>query len=123
MKPLDERGLSQSVQYVVIFPVLMLVTLGIIQAGISVHSHHVAIRAASAGADAAHGSYGSAADAQRVARYLAEAGGLADVGVTVTRRSGEVLVTVTGRAPLIFDIAAGRVKETARAPVERVTPP
>lgn len=123
MKPLDERGLSQSVQYVVIFPVLMLVTLGIIQAGISVHSHHVAIRAASSGADAAHGSYGSTADAQRVARYLAEAGGLADVGVTVKRRSGEVLVTVTGRAPLIFDIAAGRVKETARAPVERVTPP
>lgn len=35
----DERGLSESVQHAVIFPVLMLLTLGVIQAGIWIHGH------------------------------------------------------------------------------------
>jgi hypothetical protein len=33
----DERGLSESVQWAVLWPALMLVTLGIIQAGIFLH--------------------------------------------------------------------------------------
>ena len=31
----DERGLSESVQFAVVWPVLMLSTLGILQAGLS----------------------------------------------------------------------------------------
>ena len=108
-------------QYAVILPALMLVTLGIIQAGVWTHGHNVAVRAANAGAIAARGTYGSAAQARAVAQALAGAGGLNDVDVSVDRGATEVAVTVTGRAPVIFDIGVGSIHETARVPVERVT--
>ena len=50
-----------------IWPLLLLVSLGIIQAGIWIHGHNVATRAANAAADVASGSYGSAAEATRIA--------------------------------------------------------
>ena len=77
----SERGLSESVQHAVIFPVLMLVTLGIIQAGIWVHGHTVAERAAAAGVDIARGSYGSTTEARETSDRVASAGGLDDVTV------------------------------------------
>lgn len=117
----NERGLSQSVQYAVILPTLMLVTLGIIQAGIWVSGHNVAVRAAQAAADVASGSYGQTATAQDRANRLAAAGGLQNVEVTVTRDAARVHVTVSGRAPLILEQGLGRITETASAPVERVT--
>jgi len=119
----DERGLSQSVQYAVILPALMLVTLGIIQAGVWIHGHNVAIRAANAGADIARGSYGTAAEARAAAMTLAETGGLRDVQIDVERATDGVTVSVSAGAPLIFDVGLGRIRETARAPVERATPP
>ncbi len=117
----DERGLSQSVQYAVIFPALMLVTLGIIQVGVWEHGHNVAVRAAAAGADSAHGSYGSVADARSTAQALAEAGGLHEVNISVDRGATQVAVTVNGRVPLIVDLGLGLISETAHAPVEHVT--
>ena len=66
----DQRGLSQSVQYAVIFPALMLTTLGIIQAGVWIHGEDVAQRAANAAADAARGSHGSPGAAQDLAQGL-----------------------------------------------------
>ncbi|HYP44024.1 MAG TPA: TadE/TadG family type IV pilus assembly protein [Propionibacteriaceae bacterium] len=119
----DERGLSQSVQYAVITPTLMLVTLGSIQAGVWVHGHNVAVRAAQTGADVARGSYGGAGEAQDRAGTLAAAGGLRDVEVRVSRGPERVDVTVSARAPLILDVGLGRIAETASAPRERVTPP
>jgi hypothetical protein len=119
----DERGLSQSVQYAVILPALMLVTLGIIQAGVWIHGHNVAIRAANAGADIARGSYGTAAEARAAAMTLAETGGLRDVQIDVERATDGVTVSVSAGAPLIFDVGLGRIRERARAPVERATPP
>lgn len=119
----DERGLSQSVQYAVLMPTLMLVTLGIIQAGVWVHGHNVAVRAAQTGADLARGSYGRAGEAQERAGELAVVGGLRDVRVTVMRGTDRVDVTVSARAPLIFDVGLGQIAETASAPRERVTPP
>ena len=123
MKARDERGLSQSVQYAVILPALMLTSLGIIQAGLWVHGHDVAIRSANGAADMARGSYGSSADAQAMAMKLANAGGLQDVRVSVARGAARVDVTVTAKAPVIFDVGLSRISETASAPLERVTPP
>ena len=119
----DERGLSQSVQYAVIWPTLMLLTLGIIQAGVWVHGQNVALRAAAAGADVARGSYGTSTQAHDVATRLATAGGLNDVQVRVTRGAARVDIIVSAEAPAIFDVGLGRISETATLPLERVTPP
>lgn len=119
----DERGLSQSVQLAVILPTLMLVTLGIIQAGLWIHGHDVAIRAANAAADVARGSYGRTAEAERRAEDLAVAGGLSDVVVNVQPGPVRVAVTVSGHVPLMFDVGLGRISESATAPLERMTQP
>jgi Flp pilus assembly protein TadG len=119
----DERGLSESVQWAVLWPALMLVTLGIIHAGIFLHGRNVAQRAATAAVDAARGSYGSAADAQHLAANIAASAGLKDVSVRVQRSGTTVTADILATAPMIFDLRLGRINETASAPLERVTAP
>jgi Flp pilus assembly protein TadG len=118
-----ERGLSESVQYALVWAVLMLATLGIIQAGIWLHGRNVALRAASAAADVARGSYGTASEAEAVAAGIAQSGGLKQVKVTVDRSSTSVAITVRARAVLILDLGLGSLAATASAPVERVSQP
>jgi hypothetical protein len=101
----------------------MLITLGMIQAGIWIHGHNVAVRAANAAADVGRGSYGSTDQAREVAADLASAGGLKDVVVSVGRDADSVNAVVNGRAPLIFDVGLGSITETASAPLERVSQP
>jgi Flp pilus assembly protein TadG len=119
----DERGLSESVQWAVLWPALMLVTLGIIQAGIFLHGRNVAQRAATAAVDSARGSYGSAADAQHLAASIATSAGLKEISVRVQRSGTTVSANVSATAPMIFDLRLGRISETASAPLERVTAP
>ena len=119
----NERGLSESVQWAVLWPVLMLMTLGIIQAGIFLHGRNVAQRAATAAVDTARGSYGSVADAQHVATNIASSGGLQNISVHVQRTGTSVTADVSAKAPMIFDLRLGRINETSTAPWERVTEP
>ena len=119
----DERGLSESVQWAILWPLLMLVTLGIIQAGIFLHGRNVAQRAATAAVDVARGSYGTAADAQHIAEAIASSGGLKNLSVRVQRTGTTASADVSGDAPIIFDLSLGRITETATAPLERVTQP
>ena len=119
----DERGLSESVQWAILWPLLMLLTLGIIQAGIFLHGRNVAQRAATAAVDAARGSYGTASDAQRLAETIASSGGLEQISVRVQRTGTTASADVSGNAPMIFDLGLGRITETATAPLERVTQP
>jgi Flp pilus assembly protein TadG len=119
----DERGLSESVQWAILWPLLMLLTLGIIQAGIFLHGRNVAQRAATAAVDAARGSYGTAADAQRLAETIASSGGLENISVRVQRTGTTAKADVSGNAPTIFDLGLGRITEAATAPLERVTQP
>jgi len=100
----------------------MLLTLGIIQAGIHLHGRNVAQRAATAAVDAARGSVGSVADAQQVASGIAQSGGLQGVTVRISRGPTTVTADVTGDVPAILDIA-GRIHETASAPLERASQP
>jgi Flp pilus assembly protein TadG len=118
----DERGLSESAQWAVLFSLLMLLTLGIIQAGIHLHGRNVAQRAATAAVDAARGSFGTIADAQQVAHGIAESGGLHGVTIRISRGATTVTADVSGKAPAIMDIA-GQIHETASAPLERVSQP
>jgi hypothetical protein len=101
----------------------MLVTLGIIQAGIFLHGRNVAQRAATAAVDTARGSYGTPADAQHLAETIASSGGLRNISVRVQRTGTTVSAEVSAHAPMIFDLNLGRINETATAPVERVTQP
>jgi Flp pilus assembly protein TadG len=119
----DERGLSESVQWAVLWPALMLLTLGIIQAGIFLHGRNVAQRAATAAVDAARGSYGSAAEAEHLAANIASSGGLKNISVHVQRTGTTVSADVSASSPMIFDLRLGRITETATAPMERVTVP
>jgi Flp pilus assembly protein TadG len=119
----DERGLSESVQWAILWPLLMLVTLGIIQAGIFLHGRNVAQRAATAAVDAARGSYGTAADAQHIAEAIASSGGLKNISVRVQRTGMTASADVSGDVPMIFDLSLGRITETASAPLERATQP
>ena len=119
----DDRGLTESVQLAILWPLLMLATLGIIQSGIWLHARNVAFRAATVAVDAARGSYGSAADAEAAARGVAESGGLKQVHVSVIRRAAIVDVTVRARAVLILDLGLGSLTANASAPVERVSQP
>jgi len=121
--PRSERGVSESVQYALIWPVLMLVTLGIIQSGIWLHGRNVAQRAATAAADTARGTYGTSGDAETVARDIAQSGGLQEISVVVRRSPTAVTVVVHAQAALILDLGFGSLTETASAPVERVTQP
>ena len=118
-----ERGITDSAQFALIWPLLLLVSLGIIQAGIWIHGHNVANRAAHAAADAASGSYGSSAEARQIAEGIARSGGLTDVVVQVSTTATVAEVAVTGSAPSLLDLPLGRIHETASAPVERVTRP
>jgi Flp pilus assembly protein TadG len=119
----DERGLSESTQWAVLFSLLMLVTLGIIQAGIVLHGRNVAQRAATAAVDVARGSYGTVAEAEELANDIARSGGLEAVSVRVTRGAAQATALVTGQAPSMLDIRIGQIHESASAPLERVVVP
>ena len=119
----DQRGLSGSAQLAVVFPLLMLLTLGIVSAGVWLHGRNVAQRAATAAVDVARGSYGTAGEAEQRARGIAEAGGLRGVTVRVARGPDRVWVDVSGRATTILDLGLAGIHETAAAPRERVSAP
>src|SRR4030095_6701987 len=101
----------------------MLLTLGIIQAGIFLHGRTVAQRAATAAVDAARGSYGVAADAEHLGESIASSGGLRNISVRVQRTGTTATADISGYPPMIFDLNLGRLSETAVAPIERVPPP
>lgn len=119
----DERGLSESVQFAVVWPVLMLVTLGLLQAGLWLHGRNVAQQAATAAVDTARGTAGSADAAREAGAELARSGGLEGVSVQVSRGATTVTATVTAGSPLLLDLGLGPLQESASAPLERATAP
>ena len=119
----DQRGLAASAQLAVAFPLLLLLTLGVIQAGVWLHGRNVAQRAAVAAVDVARGSYGTVADAEQRGREIASSGGLRDVSVRVSRGPGGVTADVRARATLMLDLGLASLDETAAAPLERVSSP
>lgn len=106
-----------------VFPLLMLLTLGIVEAGMWLHARNVAQRAATAAVDVARGSHGTAGEGEARARDMAATAGLTDVVVHVDRGPQEVRARVTARATLLLDLGLGRVEETAAGPRERVSTP
>ena len=121
--PRGQRGASESVQFALVWPVLLLVTLGLIQAGIWLHARNVAQRVVTAAVDTVRGSAGTVGQAQELGLDLAAAGGLGEVSLDVVRGPTTATATVAADAPLILDLGFGRLHASASAPLERVTPP
>lgn len=119
----QQRGLSNSLQWAVLFPAVLLCTLGIIQVGVWVHGRNVAIEAANTAADLSRSFDADDATARSAAQRVAAVGGLSDVNLRIERGPTEVNVTFTGRIPMFFDVGLGAITEHAHAPVERVTTP
>ena len=116
---MSERGVSESTQWALLIPALMLVVLGTIQAGIWLHGRNVASQAASAAAEQVAWGRGSDSDAQAMARRITGAGGLQAADVRIDRQGGNVRVVVTAQAPLIIDLGLGSITEHALMPLEQ----
>lgn len=117
--PRDERGYSESVQWAVLTPMLMLLLLGAIQVGMMWHGRNTVLHAAAAAAEA-ESFYGAApGSGQRAAERIASAGGLSAVSVQVSHSTELVEVRVTGEVPVLVDLGMGRVEQQATTPLER----
>ena len=119
----DERGLSDSVQYAVLTPLLMLVVIGIIQVGVWFHGRNVAVQAAELAADEVRGRNADLGAARSAAERVTDVGGLRDVTIQIDRGATQVEVTVSAAAPTLVDVHLPRIQQRASAPVERVTRP
>lgn len=122
-----ERG-AATLELVVIFPVVLLITFGVLEAALWYHARNVALAAAEEGVRVATGE-GSSVDAGvSEATDFALRAGADDVlsGVTVRPEGDdtEVSITVTGHSLSLFPGWSGHeVSQTASGPVERFTNP
>lgn len=126
MKPIparDERGVNESLQWALVWPLVMLAVLGILQTALWLHARQAAQHAAVAAAEAEAVLHPEPHAGERVAREITEIAGLREVQVDVARAPDLVTVTVTGRPQLIIDVGPTRVTERAVISPERVTRP
>lgn len=119
----DERGVSDSVQWAVLTPLLLLTLLGSIQVGLWAHGRTIASHAAVAGAEEASLLGASTSDARVLAQAIAAGGGLTDVHVTVETSADQARVQVGGRMPTFLDLGQTGVSEQATRPREQVSRP
>lgn len=118
----DDRG-SVSVETVIVFPVVLLLIFGAVQAGLFYYGRTTALAAAQQGVQASRVENGSAAAGTAAARsFLAGPSSLLD-NVTVTPRRDAVStsVTVAGTIPTLLPGFTFTVTQTATDTVERVT--
>ncbi|MDO5498126.1 MAG: TadE/TadG family type IV pilus assembly protein [Propionibacteriaceae bacterium] len=120
MRARDERGLSESVQWAVLTPLLMLLLLGALQVGMLWHGRNTTLHAAAEAAHAESVFGATTGSGLRVAENIARAGGLNDVSVVVDRSGDRVDVRVSATVPVLIDLGLGRVSQSASAPLERV---
>lgn len=120
---MNERGLSESTQWAILVPVLLVLVLGLVQLGVWLYARSVASQAAAAVADLRAAGVRHQAEAKHVGERIATGGGLAEVAISFQDDADTVVVTVSGRAPLFFDIGQGLVLERAVLPLERVGSP
>lgn len=120
---MNERGLAESTQWALVMPVTLASLLGLVQTGVWLHGRTVASEAAATAAGLQAGDPAPDHAAERVARDLAHRGGLEDVEVLTVVGPDAVSVTVTGRAPVFFDLGQSRLREKAVLPRERASSP
>jgi len=118
----DERGVTTT-QVAILFPVVLFWIMLIVQYGLWWHSKQVANAAAAEAVDAAQLSAGTAREGEdAAASYLAQAGNLSNVTISVTRDPTTVTAEVHGDAPRLVPGFEWSVTARSTAPVERFVP-
>jgi Flp pilus assembly protein TadG len=119
-----DRG-SASVEAVIATPLLMLLVLAIIQAGLILHARHMAQAAANNALEAARAELATGGDGQAAATasLSSNAGGvLEDPSVTVSRSTETVTVTITGTATRIVPLWDAPIEVTITGATEHIEP-
>jgi Flp pilus assembly protein TadG len=120
----DDTG-SATVEVTIVMPIVMLLLLLVVQAGIYFHTRAVATTAANKGVDALRVADGTpAAGRNATEQFLARhAPALDQRNVEVARTSERAEVTVTGTVDsLLFGIDLFPIQVSETAPIEQVTP-
>jgi Flp pilus assembly protein TadG len=121
----DDRGYS-IVEAAITLPVVVLLTMLVVQYALLWHGRHVAQGAAAEGVRAGRGYLSSAAAGQaRAERYLHALAPrlLTGSSVAATRDATTVDVHVRARVLRVIPFGSYEVQESARGPVERFVPP
>lgn len=121
--PRSERG-SVTVEMVVLAPMLMLLLLGGVHAGLAFHARSIAIAAAQTGARTAAAHTSSLTSGISAARTFATQHGdtaLGGVSVTGQRTATTVTITVSGHSPALVPGLDTTISQSALLPVERIT--
>lgn len=116
--PRDERGLAESLQWTIIWPVVMLAILGTIQIGMWWHTRLTVGEAAAGALDVLTVSKSTPAQAEAVAAQIAAAGGVDHIEMSTTRTATGVEVTVSAKVPSLVDLPLGEVRQSATGPRE-----
>lgn len=119
----DDRGLSESVQWTMLTPLVLTLVLGIIQLGLWGYARTVVTNAAGAGAEQAAPMSATTTDGVATATAIARKGGLTDISVRVSVVGTSVVATVSGRMPGLIDVGVAGVQAQVTRAKERVTTP
>ena len=114
---------TTTIQVAILFPAVLFWIMLIVQYGLWWHAKQVANAAAAEAVDAARVPTGVARDGEAAAdSYLAQAGNLTDIRVTVTRTPTAATAEVRGNAPRLVPGIQWSVTARSTAPVERFIP-
>jgi Flp pilus assembly protein TadG len=116
-----EQG-NASVDFILVFPVLLMIFFGIIQGSMWYQAQNVAHAAASAAYNSARVDNGTPGSGQAAGYQVISNQGstLGGASVTVSRVVNQVSVTVTGKAPTLVPGWGGpEVTQTVSGPTER----
>lgn len=118
-----ERGLSESLQWTLLAPLVVLVIVGAIEAALVLQARAVVAQAALAGAEAqavaGSGDSGASGSADAAARAVARGAGLSRLQVSTTTSDAAVRVVVQAHVNLPIDLGFGAIQSAATVPVER----
>lgn len=123
----DERG-AMTLEVAILFPVVLLIIFGGIQAALYFHARGVALSAAQQGVRVAKAENGTAGAGSATARtFVNQAGGsdvLTGLDVGSSRNADRASVTVSGRPLSVLPgVPNFRVTQSAHGPVEQFTAP
>ena len=99
--PINDRGISSSVQWALIIPVVRRVIFAAIQASIYFYGHSAAHDAAASAAEQSSFLNGDIDQAKQTAMRIADQAGLRDCAVSITAESRKIDVDLDARVPIV----------------------
>ena len=119
----DERG-QASIEWAIVFPVLLLVIFTVVQAAGYYHAKNAAQSAAAACAEHARAEGSSSAQGRQSATsIISQSGAIASYTVDVNASATQVSCTVSGQAHIIIDLGLASIRQTVTMPKDRATRP